>query len=133
MLSKRIPQSFVTVLIPPWSLSTFTSLWSFIVSCTQIMFIKPLSFIFNYLLCVCVFIFKHRLIVDTLSLLGLLRRCMDSRLKTLENSDKSMFFKNLSKVFQLKDSLLQSSNTISIDDEPYKAILNPVNLYKNIY
>ncbi|KAL0740369.1 hypothetical protein Bca4012_081882 [Brassica carinata] len=52
------------------------------------------------------------------------KQSTDIGLKTLENSDKPMFFKDLSKVFQkFKD--FSASNTILIDNEPYKALLNP--------
>nr|VDD15103.1 unnamed protein product [Brassica rapa] len=47
-------------------------------------------------------------------------------LKTLENSDKPMFFKDLSKVFQ-KFKKFSASNTFLIDNEPYKALINPDN------
>ncbi|CAN7137767.1 unnamed protein product [Brassica rapa subsp. narinosa] len=47
-------------------------------------------------------------------------------LKTLENSDKPMFFKDLSKVFQ-KFKEFSASNTFLIDNEPYKALINPDN------
>ncbi|XP_018479914.1 uncharacterized protein LOC108850972 [Raphanus sativus] len=50
----------------------------------------------------------------------------NSGFKTLENSDKPMFFKDLSKVFQ-KFKEFSASNTILIDPEPYKALINPEN------
>ncbi|CAN8287428.1 unnamed protein product [Cochlearia groenlandica] len=50
--------------------------------------------------------------------------CTDSGYKTLENSFKPMFFKNLNKVFKCFKGF-SASNTIFIDDEPYKALLNP--------
>ncbi|XP_010509460.1 PREDICTED: uncharacterized protein LOC104785872 [Camelina sativa] len=54
------------------------------------------------------------------------KKCTDSGFKTLENSKKPMFFKDLSKVFQSFNDF-SASNTIFIDDEPYKALLNPDN------
>ncbi|KAL1224358.1 hypothetical protein V5N11_035471 [Cardamine amara subsp. amara] len=53
-------------------------------------------------------------------------KCTDSGYKTLENSFKPMFFKDLSKVFQ-RFKGFSASNTVFIDDEPYKALLNPDN------
>ncbi|XP_048611391.1 uncharacterized protein LOC106392679 [Brassica napus] len=52
--------------------------------------------------------------------------CTDSGSTTLYNSDKLMFFKDLSKVFKYFKGFY-ASNTILIDDEPYKALLNPDN------
>ncbi|CAH8363269.1 unnamed protein product [Eruca vesicaria subsp. sativa] len=52
--------------------------------------------------------------------------CTNSGSTTLGNSDKPMFFKDLSKVFQYFKGF-SASNTIFIDDEPYKALLNPDN------
>ncbi|KAF3582888.1 hypothetical protein DY000_02035446 [Brassica cretica] len=43
-----------------------------------------------------------------------------------EQCDKPMFFKDLSKVFQ-KFKEFSASNTILIDNEPYKALINPDN------
>ncbi|XP_023640770.1 uncharacterized protein LOC17888339 [Capsella rubella] len=54
------------------------------------------------------------------------KECTNSGFKTLENSEKPIFFKDLSKVFQCFNGF-SSSNTIFIDDEPYKALLNPDN------
>ncbi|AEC09267.1 haloacid dehalogenase-like hydrolase family protein [Arabidopsis thaliana] len=53
-------------------------------------------------------------------------KCTDSGYKTLENSDKPLFFKDLSKVFQCFKGF-SASNTIFIEEEPYKALLNPDN------
>uniref|UniRef100_A0A1J3FWT0 Mitochondrial import inner membrane translocase subunit TIM50 n=1 Tax=Noccaea caerulescens TaxID=107243 RepID=A0A1J3FWT0_NOCCA len=52
--------------------------------------------------------------------------CTDSGFKTLANSAKPMFFKDLSKVFKCFKGF-SASNTVFIDDEPYKALLNPEN------
>ncbi|EFH55874.1 NLI interacting factor family protein [Arabidopsis lyrata subsp. lyrata] len=52
--------------------------------------------------------------------------CTDSGFKTLENRYKPLFFKDLSKVFQCFKGF-SASNTIFIDDEPYKALRNPDN------
>ncbi|ESQ56165.1 hypothetical protein EUTSA_v10027102mg [Eutrema salsugineum] len=51
-------------------------------------------------------------------------KCTDSGFKTLENGAKPMFFKDLSKVFKCFQGF-SASNTIFIDEEPYKALLNP--------
>ncbi|XP_018479915.1 uncharacterized protein LOC108850973 [Raphanus sativus] len=50
----------------------------------------------------------------------------NSGFKTLKNSDEQMFFKDLSKVFQ-KFKEFSASNTILIDNEPFKALINPDN------
>ncbi|KAG7638716.1 FCP1 homology domain [Arabidopsis thaliana x Arabidopsis arenosa] len=52
--------------------------------------------------------------------------CTDSGYKTLENRYKPLFFKDLSKVFKCFKGF-SASNTIFIDDEPYKALRNPDN------
>ncbi|KAF8101789.1 hypothetical protein N665_0201s0105 [Sinapis alba] len=50
--------------------------------------------------------------------------CTNSGSTTLHNSAKPMFFKDLSKVFKYFKGF-SASNTIFIDDEPFKALLNP--------
>ncbi|CAL9235765.1 unnamed protein product [Arabidopsis halleri] len=52
--------------------------------------------------------------------------CTDSGFKTLENRYKPLFFKDFSKVFQCFKGF-SASNSIFIDDEPYKALRNPDN------
>ncbi|KFK39279.1 hypothetical protein AALP_AA3G223800 [Arabis alpina] len=52
--------------------------------------------------------------------------CTDSGYKTIENSRKPLFFKDLSKVFKCFEGF-SASNTVFIDDEPYKALRNPDN------
>lgn len=63
--------------------------------------------------------------------------CTDSGYKTLENQRKPIFLKELKKIWEnkgFKASLpssmgkYSSLNTLLIDDEPYKALLNPVML-----
>uniref|UniRef100_A0A803MQP5 Mitochondrial import inner membrane translocase subunit TIM50 n=1 Tax=Chenopodium quinoa TaxID=63459 RepID=A0A803MQP5_CHEQI len=60
------------------------------------------------------------------------RSCTDSGFKSMEKKYKPLFFKELKKLWQtsapLKAGLLFSeSNTLLIDDEPYKGLLNPPN------
>ena len=59
--------------------------------------------------------------------------CTDSGFSTKENKNKPIFFKELKKLWDNESSNLpwrkgqySSSNTILIDDKPYKALLNPV-------
>lgn len=58
--------------------------------------------------------------------------CTDSGFSTKENKNKPIFFKELKKLWDNESSNLpwrkgqySSSNTILIDDKPYKALLNP--------
>ncbi|XP_057506494.1 uncharacterized protein LOC130789677 [Actinidia eriantha] len=51
--------------------------------------------------------------------------CTDSGFKSLEKKEKPIFFKELRKLWE--DGKFSSSNTLLIDDEPYKALLNPPN------
>ncbi|XP_050229740.1 uncharacterized protein LOC126678872 [Mercurialis annua] len=56
--------------------------------------------------------------------------CTDSGLKSLENNEKPLFFKELRKLWESKSPSLgqfSSSNTLMIDDKPYKCLLNPPN------
>ncbi|KAK2981520.1 hypothetical protein RJ640_030982 [Escallonia rubra] len=59
--------------------------------------------------------------------------CTDSGFKSLEKRDKPIFLKELKYVWEAKHSRswrygqYSSSNTLMIDDEPYKALLNPPN------
>ncbi|XP_027349192.1 uncharacterized protein LOC113860861 [Abrus precatorius] len=57
------------------------------------------------------------------------RRCTDTGFKSLEKSNKPLFFKELKKVFDngTKGGPYSASNTLLIDDKPYKAFLNPPN------
>ncbi|XP_065855062.1 uncharacterized FCP1 homology domain-containing protein C1271.03c-like [Euphorbia lathyris] len=50
--------------------------------------------------------------------------CRTSEFSTLENKNKPMFLKELAKIW-LNYSDYSSSNTLLIDNDPYKAILNP--------
>ncbi|KAK7284928.1 hypothetical protein RJT34_19682 [Clitoria ternatea] len=56
-------------------------------------------------------------------------QCTDSGFKSLEKSSKPLFFKELSKVWDIikKGGSYSASNTLLIDDKPYKAFLNPPN------
>ncbi|KAJ7976043.1 NLI interacting factor-like phosphatase [Quillaja saponaria] len=51
-------------------------------------------------------------------------QCTDSGFKTLEKKDKPIFLKELNKIWKIRKQY-SSSNTLLIDDEPYKALLNP--------
>ncbi|KAA8518631.1 hypothetical protein F0562_016105 [Nyssa sinensis] len=57
----------------------------------------------------------------------------DSGFKTLENKEKPIFLQELNKLWEKNPSLpwrkgqYSSSNTLFIDDEPFKALLNPPN------
>ncbi|KAK9290744.1 hypothetical protein L1049_008920 [Liquidambar formosana] len=60
--------------------------------------------------------------------------CTDSGFKTLEKKDKPLYLKELKKLWEVTGSSLPwrkgqytSSNTLMIDDTPYKALLNPPN------
>lgn len=67
--------------------------------------------------------------------------CTDTGFKTLENNKKPLFVKELRKVWdedanhglpQRHRGRFSPSNTLLIDDSPYKALLNPVsNSYLN--
>jgi len=72
----------------------------------------------------CIYNFEYSFIVGP-------RECTDSGYKTLENRYKPLFFKDLSKVFKCFKGF-SASNTIFIDDEPYKALRNPVK-HSNLY
>ncbi|KAE9465541.1 hypothetical protein C3L33_02561, partial [Rhododendron williamsianum] len=60
-------------------------------------------------------------------------RCTDSGFKSLERKDKPIFLKELKKLWEDPAALprrrwqYSSSNTLLIDDAPYKALLNPPN------
>ncbi|XP_060968347.1 uncharacterized protein LOC133035921 [Cannabis sativa] len=57
-------------------------------------------------------------------------QCTDSGFRTLENKEKPLFLKDLKKLWQnkyLSKGVFSSSNTLLIDDKPYKALLNPSN------
>lgn len=59
--------------------------------------------------------------------------CTESNFRTLENRHKALVFKELRKVWEIYDPELpwkkgefNESNTLLLDDTPYKALLNPV-------
>lgn len=56
-------------------------------------------------------------------------KCRDSGFKSLENNKKPLFFKELRKVWDTikKGGPYSASNTLLIDDKPYKSFLNPPN------
>ncbi|XP_058208097.1 uncharacterized protein LOC131321101 [Rhododendron vialii] len=59
-------------------------------------------------------------------------RCTDSGFKSLERKDKPIFLKELKKLWEdpalpWRRGQYSSSNTLLIDDAPYKALLNPPN------
>ncbi|XP_010683895.2 uncharacterized protein LOC104898504 [Beta vulgaris subsp. vulgaris] len=59
-------------------------------------------------------------------------KCSDSGFKSLEKKCKPIFFKELKKLWQISapkrgEHLFSESNTLLIDDEPYKGLLNPPN------
>ncbi|ESR43559.1 hypothetical protein CICLE_v10013817mg [Citrus x clementina] len=57
--------------------------------------------------------------------------CTDSGFKSLEKKDKPLFFKDLNKLWQKINTSnkyhFNESDTLLIDDNPYKALLNPPN------
>ena len=55
-------------------------------------------------------------------------QCYESGFKSLENKNKPLFFKQLKKLWEKvkKGGPYSASNTLLIDDTPYKALLNPV-------
>ncbi|KAH1195326.1 hypothetical protein AAZX31_19G175600 [Glycine max] len=57
------------------------------------------------------------------------RQCTNSGFKSLEKASKPLFFKELKKVWKTvkKGGPYSASNTLLIDDRPYKAFLNPPN------
>ncbi|RDY05062.1 hypothetical protein CR513_11138, partial [Mucuna pruriens] len=57
------------------------------------------------------------------------RQCTDSGFKCLEKASKPLFFKEFNKIWEnvKKGGPFNASNTLLIDDKPYKALLNPVN------
>lgn len=58
--------------------------------------------------------------------------CTDSGFMSLEKKEKPIFLKELDKLWKEKGQY-HASNTLLIDDEPCKALLNPVNLIVQLY
>lgn len=63
-----------------------------------------------------------------------LSHCIETTFKTLENKHKSVVFKDLRKLWDKHDldlpwekGYFNESNTLLLDDSPYKALFNPVN------
>lgn len=61
--------------------------------------------------------------------------CTDTGYRTIENKEKPLFLKELRKLWEKCDPDLpwekgefNETNTLLLDDSPYKAILNPVSL-----
>ncbi|XP_050380371.1 uncharacterized protein LOC126797713 [Argentina anserina] len=52
-------------------------------------------------------------------------QCTDSGFKSLEKKMKPLFFKDLKKVWDQFKGKFSASDTLLIDDQPYKALLNP--------
>lgn len=60
--------------------------------------------------------------------------CTQTSFRTLENKHKPLVFKDLRKIWEKNDPNLpwekgyfNETNTLLLDDSPYKALLNPVN------
>ena len=58
--------------------------------------------------------------------------CTETAFKTLENKRKPLVFKDLRKIWYdpnlpWEKGYYNESNTLLLDDSPYKALLNPVN------
>ncbi|XP_004305366.1 PREDICTED: uncharacterized protein LOC101295843 [Fragaria vesca subsp. vesca] len=53
-------------------------------------------------------------------------RCTDSGFKSLEKRMKPLFFKELKKLWNHFGGQYSECDTLLIDDQPYKALLNPV-------
>lgn len=71
-------------------------------------------------------------------LMGLqdLSHCTTTGFRTLENKHKTLVFKDLRRIWEKYDSSLpwekgiyNESNTLLLDDSPYKALLNPVRFH----
>ncbi|KAK7340662.1 hypothetical protein VNO77_21371 [Canavalia gladiata] len=67
-----------------------------------------------------------------------LSHCTETSFKTLENKHKPLIFKDLRKIWEKHDPNLpwekgyyNESNTLLLDDSPYKALLNPV--YSSVF
>ncbi|XP_062003903.1 uncharacterized protein LOC133721340 isoform X1 [Rosa rugosa] len=52
-------------------------------------------------------------------------QCTDSGFKSLETKMKPLFFKELKRVWDHFEGKFSASDTLLIDDQPYKALLNP--------
>ncbi|KDP43111.1 hypothetical protein JCGZ_27060 [Jatropha curcas] len=53
--------------------------------------------------------------------------CTDSGFKTSNDRHKPIFFKEMENLWDKYSGKYSSSNTLLIDDEPYKSLLNPPN------
>lgn len=69
-----------------------------------------------------------------------LSHCTPTGFKTLENKHKTLVFKDLKKLWEKQDPDLpwemgeyNESNTLLLDDSPYKALLNPVSSLYNLF
>jgi hypothetical protein len=57
--------------------------------------------------------------------------CIDSKMRTIEDRDKCIVFKELKNIWEKNGpswvkGTFNESNTLLLDDSPYKALLNPV-------
>lgn len=69
-----------------------------------------------------------------------LSHCTPTGFKTLENRHKTLVFKDLSRIWEKEDPSLpwekgeyNESNTLLLDDSPYKALLNPVSSVSGLF
>ncbi|KAK6943967.1 FCP1 homology domain [Dillenia turbinata] len=51
--------------------------------------------------------------------------CIDTGFQSLENENKPLFLKDLLKIWELWPGRFSPSNTLLIDERPYKALINP--------
>lgn len=65
-----------------------------------------------------------------------LSHCTTTGFRTLENKHKTLVFKDLRRIWEKDDPSLpwekgiyNESNTLLLDDSPYKALLNPVSFH----
>lgn len=69
-----------------------------------------------------------------------LSHCTPTRFNTLENRHKALVFKEVRRIWEKYDPNLpwergyyNESNTLLLDDSPYKALLNPVRLVITLF
>lgn len=77
--------------------------------------------------------YANTLILQLCILCQDLSHCTPTGFKTLENRHKTLVFKDVSRLWEKEDPSLpwekgeyNESNTLLLDDSPYKALLNPV-------
>lgn len=66
--------------------------------------------------------------------------CATTTLGSLENRHKYVVFKNLNQLWEKHDPKLpwqkgdyNETNTVLLDDSPYKALLNPVSFFHTVH